>query len=62
VLKAHLFGLATEPQATREARAILRKVKTLRLSEREVSHGAALDLLVEGRWTAAAVALDRHKR
>jgi len=59
-LKAHLFGLATEPEATGEAKAILGRVKRLRLSERETSHVAALDLLVDGQWTAAAVALDRH--
>ncbi|MFZ2099289.1 MAG: tetratricopeptide repeat protein [Oricola sp.] len=60
ILKAHLFGLATEPEATRDARAILETVKSLRLSEREASHVAALDLLLDGEWTAAATALDRH--
>ncbi|RCS24741.1 tetratricopeptide repeat protein [Phyllobacterium salinisoli] len=60
ILKAHLFGLATEPEATREAKAILATVQTLRFSEREASHVAALDLLLEGQWTAAATALDRH--
>ncbi|MHA6688254.1 tetratricopeptide repeat protein [Mesorhizobium sp. A556] len=60
ILKAHLFGLATEPEATSEAKAILGTVKTLRLSDREASHVAALDLLLEGQWTAAATALDRH--
>ncbi|WP_287187914.1 hypothetical protein [Mesorhizobium sp.] len=60
ILKAHLFGLATEPGATNEAKAIVARVKSQRLSEREASHVAALDLLLEGQWTAAAVALDRH--
>jgi tetratricopeptide (TPR) repeat protein len=60
ILKAHLLGLATEPQATKEAKAIVASVKTLRLSEREASHVAALDLLLKGEWTAAATALDRH--
>ncbi|WP_292399038.1 tetratricopeptide repeat protein [Mesorhizobium sp.] len=60
ILKAHLFGLATEPGATKEAKAIVARVKSQRLSEREASHIAALDLLLEGQWTAAAVALDRH--
>ena len=60
ILKAHLFGLATEPEATKEAKAIVATVKSLRLSEREASHVAALDLLLEGEWTAAATALDRH--
>lgn len=60
IVKAHLLGLATEPDATRDAKAILANVKSLRLSEREASHVAALDLLVEGEWTAAATALDHH--
>jgi tetratricopeptide (TPR) repeat protein len=60
ILKAHLFALATEPDATCEARAILRKIKTLRLSDREASHVAALDLVTEGNWTAAATMLDYH--
>jgi tetratricopeptide (TPR) repeat protein len=60
IFKAHLFSLATEPEAAREARTILGTVKALRLSEREASHVAALDLLLDGQWTAAAMALDRH--
>ncbi|MBX9462657.1 MAG: tetratricopeptide repeat protein [Aquamicrobium sp.] len=60
ILKAHLFGLATEPEATREAKAIVASVKSLPLSEREASHVAALDLLLDGEWSAAATALDRH--
>jgi hypothetical protein len=60
ILKAHLFGLATEPTATQDAKAIVAEVKTLRISGREASHVAALDLLLEGHWNAAAVALDRH--
>lgn len=60
IFKAYLFGLATEPQATKEARAIVAKVKTLRLSQREASHVTALVLLLEGQWTTAAEALDRH--
>ena len=60
IMKAHLFALATEPEATRQAKTTLSHVKTLRLSPREASHVAALDLVVEGEWTAAAVALDRH--
>ncbi len=60
IAKAHLFGLATEPAATEEARVLVARARTLRLSEREASHLGALDLLLEGEWTAAAVALDRH--
>src|SRR3546814_3156325 len=60
VTKAHLFGLATELAATAEARGIVAHAKTLRLDERAASHVAALDLLLAGDWTAAALALDRH--
>jgi len=60
ILKAHLFGLATEPEANRNARDIVAQVKTMRLSEREASHVGALTLLLEGNWTAAAQALERH--
>ena len=60
IMKAHLFGLTTEPEATKEAKAIVVKAKTLRLSEREASHVAALDLLLAGQWAGAAMALDRH--
>ena len=60
IAKAHLFGLATEPEATREAQAIVGRAKTLRLSQREASHVAALELMLQGNWNAAAEALDRH--
>ncbi|MBZ9811211.1 tetratricopeptide repeat protein [Mesorhizobium sp. ESP-6-2] len=60
IVKAHLFSLATQPDATRDAKAILGTVKSLRLSDREASHVTVLDLVVEGEWTAAATALDRH--
>jgi hypothetical protein len=60
ILKAYLFGLATEPDATQEAKSLVAWTKTLRLSDREASHIAALDLLLAGQWTAAAEALDRH--
>ena len=60
ILKAHLYALATEPEATAEARSIVARVKTIGLDEREASHVAALDQLLDGNWTAAAVALDHH--
>ncbi|MDZ5696035.1 tetratricopeptide repeat protein [Chelativorans sp. M5D2P16] len=60
ILKAHLLGLATEPEATKAAKKIVAGTKRLKLSDREASHLAALDLLLAGRWTAAAEALDRH--
>src|SRR5688572_27131685 len=60
IAKAHILGLATEPKAIGEARAIVAKLRAMALSEREASHAAALDLLLEGRWTAAALALGQH--
>src|SRR5690606_27809585 len=60
IFKAHLLGLATEPGATREAKAIIDTVRTLPLSEREASHVEAIELMVAGEWTGAATALDRH--
>lgn len=60
ILKAYLFALATEPDATTEARKILARVEKLRLNEREASHLAALKLLVAGEWSRAALALDHH--
>jgi hypothetical protein len=60
ILKAHLLALATEPEATALAKATVDHVKRLRLNEREASHVAAIDLVIAGKWTAAAIALDRH--
>lgn len=60
IAKAHLYAIATEPAAAREAQALLNTAKTLRLSEREASHMAALDHVLTGEWTAAAQALDHH--
>lgn len=60
IFKAHLYALATEPKATAEARTIIEKVKTMTQSDREVSHLAALSLVLDGNWTLAAQALDRH--
>src|SRR5690606_33139428 len=60
IMKAHLFGLATEPDATKEAKAIVERAKAMALSEREASHVAALGLMLAGRWSAAAETLDRH--
>ncbi len=60
ILKAYLFGLATEPAATAEAKTLVERAKAMPLDERERSHIAALEQLLAGEWTAAAVALDRH--
>jgi tetratricopeptide (TPR) repeat protein len=60
IMKAYLLVLATEPEATRSATAILSGIKRLRLSEREASHAAALQRLVAGEWSDAALALSEH--
>ncbi len=58
--KAHLMALATEPEATAEARSIVDHARTLQADEREASHIAALDHLLAGNWDAAATMLDLH--
>lgn len=60
ILKAHILGLATEPKATADARGIVANVKSVPLNEREGSHVAALGLLLDGNWSAAALALGQH--
>jgi hypothetical protein len=60
VLKAYLLGLATEPQAAAQAVEIVALARGLPCDEREGSHVVALDHLVHGNWTAAALALELH--
>jgi tetratricopeptide (TPR) repeat protein len=60
ILKTWILGLATEPAATAEAKRGLELIQTLKLDDREASHAAALRRLLDGEWTAAALALDRH--
>ncbi|MGF1628037.1 MAG: tetratricopeptide repeat protein [Kiloniellaceae bacterium] len=60
ILKAWLYGLATEPEAAQEASRILATAKALPAGAREAAHIAALDRLLAGDWSGAAVALDRH--
>lgn len=60
LLKAYLYGLATEPAAAQRARAILERARGLPMDERERSHAAALGHLLAGEWTRAAEALERH--
>ena len=59
LLKAHLLGLATEPDAVGQARAAIGEIRNLALDEREAGHLAALEHMVAGDWTRAAVTLDR---
>lgn len=60
LLKGYLFAVATEPEAKTEATTIVSRLRTLAANEREASHLAALSLVLDGNWTAAAVALDHH--
>ena len=60
ILKAYLFGLATEPAATAEACRIACAAKSLPMNAREQSHMGALRYLLTGNWSTAATALDRH--
>lgn len=60
ILKGYLFGLATEPEAVTEARAIVVVARTLAQTDFEKSHVAALEALVANNWTEAAQRLDRH--
>lgn len=60
ITKAHILSLSTEPKAIGEAKTIVAKLRALALNERELSHVAALDFLLEGNWTKAALALGRH--
>lgn len=60
ILKAYLLGVATEPEATAQAKQVLATAKSLRLNDRETSHVAALEALLDGAWTMAALQLDRH--
>lgn len=58
--KAALYALATEPKATATARALLAQAEGMALDDRAASFAGALAPLLNGNWTAAAVALDRH--
>ena len=60
ILKAYLFGLATEPEAASEARSILATARNLAKTGIETSHVSALEALLANNWTEAAVRLDRH--
>lgn len=60
LLKAHLLAVATEPAAASAARELLQAVAELPMNERERSHRAAIELILRGEWSAAALALDHH--
>ncbi|MEQ9199924.1 MAG: hypothetical protein RLN80_08040, partial [Rhodospirillales bacterium] len=58
ILKSWLFAVSTEPEATAAAGEIVTQVKTLGHDEREAFHITALDQLLRGEWSRAAVTLD----
>ncbi|MEP3276433.1 MAG: tetratricopeptide repeat protein [Stappiaceae bacterium] len=60
ILKAYLFGLATEPEAAAEAKTIVATARELAKTDIERSHVVALEALVANNWTEAAQLLDRH--
>lgn len=60
LLKAHLMAIATEPAAAAGARELLQATADLPMNERERSHRAAIELILQGEWSAAAIALDHH--
>ncbi|PLC53605.1 tetratricopeptide repeat protein 38 family protein [Pollutimonas nitritireducens] len=60
ILKAYMLGVATEPAANEYAKEIVDKLSSMRLDDREASHTHALELMLDGGWTAAAQALDMH--
>jgi tetratricopeptide (TPR) repeat protein len=59
IARAWILGLATEPAATAEARAIVERVRDLPLDERASGHLTALGPLLLGQWSEAARTLDR---
>ena len=60
IFKAYLLGLATEPELNGYAIDTVRHLKSMRLSDREASHLGALELMLKGEWTSAALVLDIH--
>ena len=60
VFKAYLYALATEPEATAEAKVILKTAEGFAKTELEISHITALRALLANNWTKAAVILDHH--
>src|SRR5690606_25220878 len=60
ITKAFLLGLATEPAATTAAIGEVNLLKSMPMSEREATLTQALNQLLAGRWTDAAITLDQH--
>jgi tetratricopeptide (TPR) repeat protein len=60
LVKAWLFALTTEPEATEAARFLLAEAAALPLGARETGHAEALAHVLAGNWTGGGVALERH--
>jgi tetratricopeptide (TPR) repeat protein len=60
ILKTYLLAVATEPEATALAKQTLSSTKALLLNDREASHVATLEAMLDGGWTQAGLLLDRH--
>ncbi len=60
LLKAHILAVATEPAASQTARELLAGMSDWPLDERERSHRVAVQHILRGDWSAAALQLDRH--
>ncbi len=60
IVQGHLLALATEPGCVAMARDVLGGLRQMRLNEREASHAGVIERVLEGEWTEAALAMDRH--
>ncbi|PSM17585.1 tetratricopeptide repeat protein [Nitratireductor sp. StC3] len=58
VLKGWLYGLATEPEATKVARRCFEAARALPMTAREAGHVAALGALAQGQWHRAGLLLE----
>ncbi len=60
LLKAWLYAVATEPEASLAASEMVREAAKLPMNDLESSHLACLEQLLLGKWDAAAISLDQH--
>lgn len=62
ILQAHLLALATEPACVLMAQEVLARLRHMPLNERESSHVAVIEKVLQGEWTEAALAMDQHNQ
>lgn len=60
LMQGWMLALATEPEASRAARALLDELRGAALDARSAGHARALNLALRGEWSAAAHALGEH--